>query len=352
MANPEHVEVLKAGSYAVNEYREENPGTRFELSGEDLFDVDFEDADLSDANLYRANLNGANLSHAQLSNAMLSGASLARAELFQCDLRGANLSEADLDGAFLARSYLFHADFFQASMREADLSNSYMGWTRFGATNLRGAIGLETVLHQSASTIGIDTIETYGGLLPVAFLRGCGVPEAWIRHIPSLVSPGDYYSSFISYSHADKQFALQLHDRLQEKGIRCWLDEHSMKPGDDMFAEVDKGIRASDKVLLCCSDASLKSWWVGREIDTAIEKEMEFQKAKGEQILKIIPLNMDGALFEWSGSHAAALRKRLAADFTNWKRNTDKFEQQFENVVKALRTDGGQLPPLVPKLGQ
>ena len=195
-------------------------------------------------------------------------------------------------------------------------------------------------------------MERNRNILPEVFLRGCGVPETWIEYIPSLVGKAfDFYSCFISYSHADKQFAKQLHDRLQGKGIRCWLDQHAMKPGDDIYTEVDKGIRLWDKVLLCCSEASLKSWWVGREVEIAVEKEMEWQKSNGQQILKIIPLNLDGSLFKWNGSHAATLRKRLAADFTNRKRNADKFEEQFENVVKALQTNGGQLPPPAPKLG-
>ena len=38
---------------------------------------------------------------------------------------------------------------------------------------------------------------------------------------------------------------------------------------------------------------------------------------------------------------------RLAADFTGWKNNDDKFNEQLECVIKALRTDGGarEQPP-------
>ena len=64
------------------------------------------------------------------------------------------------------------------------------------------------------------------------------------------------YWAFISYNHADKDFARKLHDRLQDTGIRCWLDERQMLPGDDIYEQVDHGIRLWDKVLLCCSEAS------------------------------------------------------------------------------------------------
>ena len=67
----------------------------------------------------------------------------------------------------------------------------------------------------------------------------------------------EFYSCFISYSHAEKPFAYRLHDTLQSRGIRCWLDEHQVLPGDDIYDQVDRGIRLWDKVLLCCSKESL-----------------------------------------------------------------------------------------------
>ncbi len=41
------------------------------------------------------------------------------------------------------------------------------------------------------------------------------------------------------------------------------------------------------------------------------------------------------------GWEAGLLRSRLAADFTGWEQDIAKFEEQFERVVKALRTDDG-----------
>ena len=125
----------------------------------------------------------------------------------------------------------------------------------------------------------------------------------------------------------------------------------SFRLRDDIYAEVDKGIRTWDKVLLCASKDSLNSGWVDREIDTAIEKEMRIRKERGKEVLAIIPLNLDGFLFDWNGSHAAVIRKRLAADFTGWELDNKKFEDQLERVVKALRTDdGGRKPAPESKL--
>jgi hypothetical protein len=132
-----------------------------------------------------------------------------------------------------------------------------LGWTTFGDNDLSKVLGLDTAQSDGPSSIGIDTIYNSHGNIPEVFLRGCGVPEDFITYARSLTTKAlDFYSCFISYSHADKPFARRLHDALQGRGIRCWLDEHQLLPGHDIFEEVDRGIRLWDKVLLCCSKDS------------------------------------------------------------------------------------------------
>ncbi|MDQ3907364.1 MAG: toll/interleukin-1 receptor domain-containing protein [Acidobacteriota bacterium] len=165
--------------------------------------------------------------------------------------------------------------------------------------------------------------------------------------------PIQFYSCFISYSHADKSFARRLHDALQGRGIRCWLDEHQLRPGDKIYTEVDRGIRLWDKVLLCCSKESLNSWWVENEIQIAFEKEQQLRKQRGQDVLALIPLNLDGYLFGEECKHglAAQIRARLTADFTGWETDNSKFESEFEKLVKALRADaGGREQPPQPRL--
>jgi len=384
MANQEHVGRLKAGVEKWNEWRVKNKGDLPDLRGAhlrgaNLHGVNFtgthlQGVDLGQANLCEANLEGAHLSRARLSDTNLRRASLKDAILKEANLCGANLCEAKLEGAHfqmanltsanlqganltraglrwanltsanlqvanLHGANLYDADFREVSLRGADLHEARLGGTVFFDTDLKDVLNLESCKHATSSTIDHLTIKK-SGMLPTIFLHGCGLPDSLIEYYPSLLNQSiSFYSCFISYSHDDKIFARRLHDQLQGRGIRCWLDEHQILAGDDIYAEVDKGLKLWDKVLLCASKASLTSEWVAREIDHALEREMILTKKRKKPVLSIIPLNVDGHLFEWGHPHAPALRKRLASDFVGWETDNSKFEAAFEGIVQALQAN-------------
>src|SRR5271157_3646978 len=281
MANPEHLKIFKQGVEQWSKWRKEHPEVRPELVEADLSGGKLVHAKLMQRvwqwnkwrkehpevrpDLVKADLSGAKLIWANLREAHLSGANLSEANLWR-----ANLRDADLSGANLRETDLREANLSGANLDGADLTGARTRETIFADVDLSVAKGLETIRHEGPSTIGIDTIYKSRYKIPEAFLRGCGVPELFITYMGSLVERGvEFYSCFISYSHQDKLFARRLHDTLQGRGIRCWLDEKQLLPGDDIYEQVDRGIRLWDKVLLCCSEHSLASWWVDNEIDSA-----------------------------------------------------------------------------------
>jgi uncharacterized protein YjbI with pentapeptide repeats len=373
MANDEHVAILKKGVDAWNAWRDENPNilpdlSAAKLSGADLKAKNLSGANLSGADLQEANLDGANLSGADLSaadlqEANLSGSNLSAADLQEAnldganlsgaDLRGANLMTANLIGANLTEAVLMTAKLIAANLTEADLSGADLRGanltganlisadlteaalqeTVFGATSLAEVKGLNHCHHHAPSVIDFLTLKN-SGPLPIAFLRGVGLPDNLIEYLPSLLNEAiQHYSCFISYSGKDAAFAERLHADLQNKGVRCWFAPHDMTIGAKIIDAIDKAIRLRDKVLLILSEGAIASDWVEGEVTRALDEE------RTRKQVVLFPVRLDDAVMQTSEGWARLLRgQRNIGDFSGWKEQ-DRYQKSFERLMRDLRVD-------------
>ncbi len=330
MPNEKHLSILKQGVKEWNAWRTDHPHLSPDLrranlrdsrlEGADLKSADLSYAKLRNANLSEANLTGANLSHtrcqgadftqanltdskltdSQLENCCFHATTMIRANLSREDRNfgviatAADFSNADLSQTNLSNVILSRANLTNANLADADIRRAVLYETVFANTNLRTTRHLDACTFRGPSTIDHRTLQR-SGKLPQSFLRGCGFPEQLIASLPSLINESvEFYSCFISYNHHDRKFALRLHEKLQVHGIRCWLDEHQLLPGDPIYEQIDHGINNWDKVLLCCSINSLTSWWVDNEVETAFEKERQLMRDRGTKIPVLIPMKLDG----------------------------------------------------------
>lgn len=307
MANLEHLKVIQLGVDAWNQWRLENFDTSPDLSGADLSHLKLHYAQLHAANLERANCWKAELIGADLQGANLAGASLRKAELQAANLSFSTLTGASMEGAKMATTIL-------------------------GANDLSNVQGLENVRHSALSIIGIETIYRSNGVIPEAFLRGCGVPDHFITYARSLTTKAiDFYSCFISYSSKDQDFAKRLHADLQEKGVRCWFAPHDLPIGARIRPAIDESIRLYDKLLLVLSENSVSSQWVEQEVETALSRERE---QKGSTVL--FPIRIDDAVMASSEGWPALLKNtRNVGDFTHWK-EYDSYSTALERLLRDL----------------
>jgi hypothetical protein len=334
MADDEHLAMLKRGITAWNTWRAANPTVKPDFSRADLRKanlgglklswVSSHSTDVSRRDFKGFDLSWADFSRANLSEANLNWAGLGLAVFRYTDLRGADLHRTSLGGAY----------FDGADLRGANLTNSRISGTIFANVDLSQVRGLETVIHQGPSSIGLDTIYQSKGKIPEIFLRGSGTGSEFMATIKALAGSIQFYSCFISYSSKDEEFAARLHADLQANEIRCWFAPEDLKIGDKLRPSLDEAIRLHDKLLVVLSENSVRSTWVEKEVETAFEKEIQQNRTV------LFPIRLDDSVMETKQAWAADIRRtRYIGDFSGWKRH-DPYKRAFERLLRDLKADG------------
>ncbi len=78
------------------------------------------------------------------------------------------------------------------------------------------------------------------------------------------------FDVFLSHNSGDKDRVRLLAKELAEAGLRVWFDDWIIKPGDDIYLSVERGLDTSRVLVLCLSPAALGSGWVDLERSTVL----------------------------------------------------------------------------------
>jgi hypothetical protein len=315
--------LLRYGRAAAwNAWRDKNPYIRPDLSKVHLIVANLSGANLRGADLREADFSGAvsglgagaDLSGADLSGANLSWANLSGANLSGADLQHSTLVGTDFTGGDLSGCRMYWAHLIQANLTEADLTHAQLTKTIFVASQPTNVQGLDRCDHPGPSMIDFITLKL-SDPLPVAFLRGVGLPDNLIDYLPSLLNKAiQHYSCLISYSSKDQDFAERLHADLQNKGVRCWFAPHDMPIGAKIIDALDEAIRLRDKVLLILSKGAIASDWVEGEVTRALDEE------RARKQIVLFPVRLDDAVMQTTEGWARLLRgQRNIGDFSGWK---------------------------------
>ena len=78
------------------------------------------------------------------------------------------------------------------------------------------------------------------------------------------------YDVFLSHNSQDKPQVRKLAGRLKKAGLRVWFDDWVIKPGDDIYLAIERGLEVARVQVLCLSPAALGSEWVTLERSTVL----------------------------------------------------------------------------------
>ena len=87
-------------------------------------------------------------------------------------------------------------------------------------------------------------------------------------------------SIFLSHNHADKPFVNKLAKDLRMSGYYVWTDDAEIKIGDSLIQKIREGIEKVTYLGAVISSNSVDSEWVKKELDIAMNQEIEGKKVK------------------------------------------------------------------------
>jgi len=96
-------------------------------------------------------------------------------------------------------------------------------------------------------------------------------PSAAVEATRDDGSPDLRHDVFISYSHQDRDFALELRSVLQECGKDVWLDESGIHPAERWEPALQHAIESSDSFIFAISPHSAASTECRKEFDYAVK---------------------------------------------------------------------------------
>ncbi len=136
---------------------------------------------------------------------------------------------------------------------------------------------------------------------------------------------------FISYSSKNAEYANAVHDKLENNGIKCWIDSNNIRTATNFAQEIIDGLNEAKVVVLIYSKDSDKSKYVFREIETAFESNKS-----------IVPLKIDDT-FPDNLEFFLRNTQWLDASPTTLEEKNMSLESCYDELVGAVKNkiEGG-----------
>lgn len=137
---------------------------------------------------------------------------------------------------------------------------------------------------------------------------------------------------FIAYGGEDEILATKLNESLKKKGINTWFFPEDALPGEKLHRAMHNGVNKYNRVIIICSESSLKRSGVLNEIEKVLEREA---REGGAEIL--IPVRLDDYVFtDWNKKKdiVQQVRDRVILKLKN---DDPDFDKKVEKIIKALK---------------
>lgn len=102
----------------------------------------------------------------------------------------------------------------------------------------------------------------------------------YLTKLRESLKSGPLKGLFISYTHSDKEFVQRLVSDLEKLQVPVWIDEKEHKLGDSLIERIQEGIDTMDYLAIVLSPESVSSKWVNKELDIAMNQEIEGKRVK------------------------------------------------------------------------
>jgi len=113
------------------------------------------------------------------------------------------------------------------------------------------------------------------------------------------------YDVFISQNAKDKPAVRDLAERLRKDGLRVWLDEWEIKPGDSIPLKIEQGLGQSRTLVLVMSRHASASEWVTFEHHSVLFRDPTNQQRR------FIPLRLENDSESFTAAGLWRMRDRV-----------------------------------------
>ena len=161
---------------------------------------------------------------------------------------------------------------------------------------------------------------------------------------------GFEYDVFLSHNSKDKPVVRGLAERLRDDGLKVWLDEWIIKPGDSIPAKVRRGLEQSRVLLMMLSENFNDSDWAEYEYDAFLFRDPRNKKRR------FVPVRLDQspireslqqfAYVDWSKQDNSAYDQLLEACRAD--NETDEFKDTAPPESDKTPTDNTAKPNRSP----